>query len=41
MEIVRIMGQRPVLTLVALTAYGVVVTVCLWAVFSIALLLLL
>ncbi|HEV7392841.1 MAG TPA: hypothetical protein VGO08_14435 [Burkholderiales bacterium] len=41
MGLIRLIGHHPVLTLVALTAYAVVVTICLWAVFSIALVLLL
>jgi hypothetical protein len=39
MGLVRLISQRPVLTFVALTTYAVVVTICLWAVFSILLVL--
>lgn len=41
MAVIRLISRRPLLTAVALTVYAVVVTICLWAVFSIALLLLL
>jgi hypothetical protein len=38
MVLIRLISRRPVLTAIALTVYAVVVTICLWAVFSIALL---
>jgi hypothetical protein len=39
MILIRLISRRPLLTAVALTVYAVVLTICLWAVFSIALLL--
>ena len=41
MQIIRLFSQRPILTAIALASYVLTVTICLWAVFSIALVLLL